>query len=562
MTTYVTYSEDGAVFNDGTTLSGTWTAEYDDNDNLVSVDNIQLTATNGSSSTVFTTFGGIQAGTGNSSPNSSTFYQVLLGTGDTNSFYNLYLDWTGTNPTGLSTGESEYTSIVNNTTGSPVTVSLSSATPGSIAYTGYAIVSNVENAVFQNGATLSGTWTTYYDASNTIVGVTNVSIVVTASDGSSSTFTSAYTPNGGTADEAGNYQILAGGTSGGPFSYLYLDWSGTAPTTLSSTTDGSGEYTSVFYSPTDGTSATLPLTVGGSVTDSTACFGAGTLIATPRGDVAVETLQPGDTVLLADGSQGFVTWIGHRRLRPHAFGRPDTVQPILVECHAFGPGCPHADLVVSPDHGLAFENHLVPAKALLTGGNVRQLDVDVIDYYHVELREHAVLLANGLPAESYLDTGNRSSFANGASTVVLRPDFAQLVREVAGCMPFVESGAVVERVRTALLARMALQTTREAECRIVYKADHAVVVSRTAIPGYMTPDPRDRRVLGVKVASLTLDGVPVPLDHPALTQGWHAMEPDGRWTDGAAIIPGTLLAGRDVQLSLAATTIYRLAKAA
>ena len=35
-----------------------------------------------------------------------------------------------------------------------------------------------------------------------------------------------------------------------------------------------------------------------------------------------------------------------------------------------------------------------------------------VDYYHVELNEHAILLAEGLPAESYLDTGNRGFFAN------------------------------------------------------------------------------------------------------------------------------------------------------
>ena len=34
-------------------------------------------------------------------------------------------------------------------------------------------------------------------------------------------------------------------------------------------------------------------------------------------------------------------------------------------------------------------------------------------YHHVELAAHDVLIAEGLAAESYLDTGDRSSFSNG-----------------------------------------------------------------------------------------------------------------------------------------------------
>ena len=36
-------------------------------------------------------------------------------------------------------------------------------------------------------------------------------------------------------------------------------------------------------------------------------------------------------------------------------------------------------------------------------------------YWHVELAAHTVLYAEGVPAESYLDTGNRGAFANGGA---------------------------------------------------------------------------------------------------------------------------------------------------
>jgi hypothetical protein len=44
---------------------------------------------------------------------------------------------------------------------------------------------------------------------------------------------------------------------------------------------------------------------------------------------------------------------------------------------------------------------------LCNGATIRQESVAVVEYYHVELDAHDIMLAEGLPAESYLDTGNR-----------------------------------------------------------------------------------------------------------------------------------------------------------
>ncbi|HEY6433582.1 MAG TPA: Hint domain-containing protein, partial [Acetobacteraceae bacterium] len=68
-------------------------------------------------------------------------------------------------------------------------------------------------------------------------------------------------------------------------------------------------------------------------------------------------------------------------------------------------------------------------------------------YFHVELERHAVLLAEGLAAESYLDTGDRSSFSNGGGAVRLYPDFASLRWEAQGCAPLVVTGKEVAGVR-------------------------------------------------------------------------------------------------------------------
>jgi hypothetical protein len=58
----------------------------------------------------------------------------------------------------------------------------------------------------------------------------------------------------------------------------------------------------------------------------------------------------------------------------------------------------------------------------------------------------------------------------------------------------------------------------------------------------------DGRMLGVAVRAMTLLGdgrrQPIPLDHPALSNGFHDLEPSGlRWTDGAAVLPARLFAG-------------------
>jgi hypothetical protein len=71
----------------------------------------------------------------------------------------------------------------------------------------------------------------------------------------------------------------------------------------------------------------------------------------------------------------------------------------------------------------------------------------------VELAEHDVLSADGLPVESYLDTGDRSKFSNGGGTVALHPDFSTHVREAMGCAELVVFGQKIELVRRTLAKR-------------------------------------------------------------------------------------------------------------
>ncbi len=290
----------------------------------------------------------------------------------------------------------------------------------------------------------------------------------------------------------------------------------------------------------------------------TACFAAGTRLLRADGRLArVEDLAVGDALERFDGAAAPIRWIGVRTLDLRRHPRPADVQPILIMGGALGSGLPWRDLVVSPDHAMYFQGHLIPAKALLNGFTIRQLKRTHVTYYHVELPSHAVIFAEGAAAESYLESGNRAAFENGGAPVTLHPDFANSLRLAKSCAPFVEDGPVVEAVRADILRRADIATTDDPAWSIRYENGAAIIASRAAVPGEMFADPRDRRRLGVKVARLEIAGKTVKLDHPALCQGWHDVEPDGRWTDGRAIIPpGLIPIGAQVAINLAATLRY------
>jgi hypothetical protein len=144
--------------------------------------------------------------------------------------------------------------------------------------------------------------------------------------------------------------------------------------------------------------------------------------------------------------------------------------------------------------------------------------------------------------------------------MTLHPDFAQTAREQKSCAPFTEDGPQVEAIRRRILDRANMLTTDDPAISIAYHNGTAIIQSRHAIPGLITPDPRDRRRLGVKIAGITIGSREIPVDHPALVAGWYDAEPDGRWTDGEAVIPAELLAGSTgVTVIVAGTVPYPIA---
>jgi hypothetical protein len=309
-----------------------------------------------------------------------------------------------------------------------------------------------------------------------------------------------------------------------------------------------------------------------------ACFRRGTAILTDRGEMLVEALRVGDRVALAFGGTAPVTWLGHRCVDCRRHPKPCEVWPVRVAAGAFAPEVPHRDLWLSPDHAVFVDGVLIPVRHLINGASIAQQAVAEVTYWHVELPGHAVMIAEGLPAESYLDTGNRAAFANGGAAVLAHPDFALRVWETAACAKLMADGPAVVSVRKRLRRRaMRLGWTATDAPAPLLVADgqevgphesgdglvmfrlppgrrQARLLSRATIAAHGEPHSTDYRRLGLAVTALALDGVELPLDSARLGTGWHAPEPGLRWTDGAASL--ALAGARGLTVRFAALLRY------
>ena len=199
------------------------------------------------------------------------------------------------------------------------------------------------------------------------------------------------------------------------------------------------------------------------------CFVDGTRILLDRGEVPVEALKVGDVVRLARGGDAPIKWIGWRSLDRDAVARSPQLAPIRIARDAFGPGRPHRDLWLSPEHAVSVLGVLVPIEALVNGLTiVRELTARDLTYYHVELNEHGVLFSEGLETESYLDGGTRSFFANNLGVTEAHPSTVAGPGDVKGCAPRIYSGPFVDEVRRLVLARARFDVpllSRDADCR-------------------------------------------------------------------------------------------------
>jgi hypothetical protein len=289
-----------------------------------------------------------------------------------------------------------------------------------------------------------------------------------------------------------------------------------------------------------------------------ACFLAGTRIATDRGEVAVEALRVDDRVVaLRSGGFAAVRWIGRRRVAGRRATDPRH-WPIRIQAGAFAPERPRRDLLLSSDHAIYAAGGLIPVRYLVNGATVAPQPATALDYWHLELAEHDLVLAEGLAAESYLDTGNRGAF-EGQAPSFAAPALARRVWAARACAPLLLDPAAQAPARRHLLARAAELGWRATEdAGLALRCDGAplaadrdggtlrailppgahrlVLASRSAVPAEMFADSTDTRRLGVAVARLAIDGGAIAPDDLQCTEGWYDPEPDLHWTNGEGVL--------------------------
>jgi hypothetical protein len=326
----------------------------------------------------------------------------------------------------------------------------------------------------------------------------------------------------------------------------------------------------------------------------TPCFAAGTLIGTPDHAIAVEKLKEGDVVQTLSGTAKEIKWIGNRRVNCRNHPRPNEVMPVRIKAQAFGENLPQRDLLVSPGHSIYVDGVLIPAGFLVNGATVVQDDVEYIHYYHIELDAHDVVLAEGLPAESYLDDENRHAFNNGA-TYMLRPEGSTLGVHPEGsalgahpdldptswenaCAPRVMAGPQLTEVKQRLIDQadsLGYHLSDEAAVHLTVDGEkvepchsvgmrHWFIVpanatevrlnSNSGVPMQLIADHGDSRRLGVAVSELKVDGNTLALE-AVFASNPHAIETHGAmpwiWTDGSAVL--------SIDLPASATTMVEVA---
>lgn len=209
------------------------------------------------------------------------------------------------------------------------------------------------------------------------------------------------------------------------------------------------------------------------------CFCRGTQILTPLGDMAIENLAIGDVVVTHNGAERPIRWIGAVEIaRDDAASWPTHAIPIRIAKDALAPGVPRRNLYLSREHLLYLNGLLIPAGDLVNGTTIRAVAPagDVIEYIHVELDGHDVLLAEGAPCESLLATvEHRSSFDNYGDYVALYGDVTPT--NAAPCAPIAAFNGRRSELRSRL--RSALSPIVDIRCPMDVVRDN--IESRAAL---------------------------------------------------------------------------------
>ncbi|GEK94838.1 Hint domain-containing protein [Gluconobacter kanchanaburiensis] len=313
------------------------------------------------------------------------------------------------------------------------------------------------------------------------------------------------------------------------------------------------------------------------------CYLAGSMILTPEGERAIETLVAGDQVTVYENGETrseMVVRVGHAHTAVGKSGYADIdAVPVRIRAGALSDGVPSRDLLVTPEHCLMLEGGFVPARMLVNGMSiVYDHAITDYDYYHIETVRHSVLIANGALSESFLDAGHRPDALMAGNTVSrLRP----LSWEQDAAAPLLTDREHVEPLFAAIALRaetlgyarpqIAPSNGMANETRLVLQDGTALYPIRTQGEQFVFMLPEgcqnvriissagrpadeigpfvdDRRMLGVLVGEVrvwTGEQTHRVTDHLAnpYADGWWSIESShARWTGGNARLDlGSLL---------------------
>jgi hypothetical protein len=249
------------------------------------------------------------------------------------------------------------------------------------------------------------------------------------------------------------------------------------------------------------------------------CFARGTRLLTPNGYRPVEALNPGDALITAGGDRRAIFWIGRRTLD---FGttRARPALPVLIMPGALGNGKPLRPLRLSPLHAVFLDGVLVPAVHLVNGATIlRQTAPAAITYYHVELARHDIVLAEGVPSETYLDTGNRGPLyaergtrapagrpyaprvTGGQKLAAIRWRLHRIALDAGFTLTYQPVLRAVAADRASLPEIRAAGRRRLARFALPEAPGRVTLLSRCASPADTDPDSEDRRDLALCLAA-------------------------------------------------------------
>ncbi|MFS8371626.1 Hint domain-containing protein, partial [Acetobacter indonesiensis] len=288
----------------------------------------------------------------------------------------------------------------------------------------------------------------------------------TVNSGASLSVTSTATISGVVVNSGGSLQVQSGGSltgvhlsAGGSLDLGWLAYDSSTTATIdgghtidisggsvtSSVATLDGDYSNDFFVLSDDGHGGTLLTLE----EGTPCYCPGSLILTEIGERPVETLEIGDLLMTHAGVLRPIRWIGRRAYDGRfAAGRTD-IMPVRISAGALGDDLPRRDLVISPLHAMFLYGVLVPAYVLVNGKTIRQEhNVPVIEYIHVELETHDIIIAEGAPSETFVDDGSRGMFHNAHEYGELYPDAEPVAPRY--CAPRVEDGEALEIIRRSL----------------------------------------------------------------------------------------------------------------